>query len=81
VPQLPDELRIVLVTRRELPMLEDERFDPRMPRAIEACCLRTVGNDNGDSRREMAVAGRVDQRLKVASPAGDQDPEPRQVLS
>src|SRR5690606_39082971 len=55
-------------------------FDPGAARALETARIAAVADGRRNSRVEPAVAGRVEQRLKVRALAGDQDDDGRQLL-
>ena len=71
--QLARQRPIVLVARPASAMVDAERLDAGLPRALEPRRVRAVRDDDGNRRVEAAVANGVDERLKVAAAPRDQD--------
>ena len=73
-----ERVRDCLIERlaiRKRTMRQDQRLDARALRALEPLRVCAVGDDEAYCRVEAAVSDGVDDRLKVAAAAGNQDAE------
>ena len=54
-------------------MVDAERLDAGLPRALEPRRVLAIRDDDRDRRVEAPVADRVDERLEVAAASRDED--------
>ena len=74
--QLARQRSIEGVTVREravIPLINDECLDTRGTCAVEPTGIGAIRDDDGDPRREPMLLDRIDERLEIAAPAGDED--------
>jgi len=73
--QLLYQRAVVVFARRERFVVEDQGLDVGRARMIEAGRIGLVRNHDGDRGIEAFLFDRLDDRLEIRSPPGDQDAE------
>ena len=71
--QLSGKGTIVVLSRRERAMREDDGFNARGTRALEASGIGTVRDHDRDRRIQTSVCDGVNERLEVRSSSRNQD--------